>query len=79
MGRPAQRVIFDETISQQRVSRGLWRKPAGQPPPRYAAGLLYDAYLFLILIIECYFRHYSNNDQENWARTTMQELYKILE
>ena len=39
---------------------------------------LYDAYLYLILIIECYFRHYSNDDQENWARGAMQSMYRML-
>jgi aminoglycoside phosphotransferase (APT) family kinase protein len=48
-------------------------------PSQVRRRALYDTYLFLILIIECYFRHYPNNDQENWARTAIKELYKALE
>lgn len=41
--------------------------------------MLYDTYLYLILIIECYFRHYANNDQETWARGQIQEMFKLME
>ena len=40
--------------------------------------MLYNAYLILILIIECYFRHYPTNDQENWARKAIQDVWKFL-
>ncbi len=39
---------------------------------------VYDAYLFLIMIVECYFRHYPTNDQENWSRSSIKELLKKL-
>jgi len=29
---------------------------------------LYDIYLFLIMVIECYYRKYETDHQENWAR-----------
>jgi len=47
-------------------------------PGRARRRRLYDAYVFLIMIIECYFRHYPTNDQENWARATMREIYQDL-
>lgn len=47
-------------------------------PTRRRRRLLYDVYLFLILIIECYFRHYPNHDQENWARSVLPNLFSQL-
>lgn len=37
---------------------------------------LYNIYLYLIMVIECYFRKYENNRQEKWAR---QKLIQELE
>ena len=39
---------------------------------------LYDIYLFLIMIIECYFRKYDTNKQENWAREKLKAELEIL-
>jgi aminoglycoside phosphotransferase (APT) family kinase protein len=39
---------------------------------------LYDVYLFLIMIIECYFRKYENNQQENWSREKLKGELEIL-
>ena len=39
---------------------------------------LYNIYLFLIMVIECYYRGYPNKDQENWARGMLsQELMNL--
>jgi len=39
---------------------------------------LYNVYLFLIMVIECTYRHYPNHDQENWARVRLaEELNKL--
>lgn len=35
--------------------------------------LLYNIYLWLIMIIECSFRKYETNDQENWVRPKLDE------
>ncbi len=34
---------------------------------------LYNLYLYLIMIIECYYRYYPTQDQENWARARLDE------
>jgi aminoglycoside phosphotransferase (APT) family kinase protein len=40
--------------------------------------VLYNIYLFLIMVIEPYYREYKTKDQENWARVQLQkELSKI--
>lgn len=39
---------------------------------------LYDIYLFLIMIIECYYRKYDNDRQENWAREKFKSELEIL-
>ena len=39
---------------------------------------LYNAYLFLIMIIETYYRRYDNDWQINWATDRMNELLKVL-
>jgi aminoglycoside phosphotransferase (APT) family kinase protein len=39
---------------------------------------LYNVYLFLIMVIECTYRHYPTQDQENWARIRLaEELDKL--
>ncbi len=40
--------------------------------------ILYNIYLFLIMIIECYYRHYPTKQQENWAREQLSaQLHKL--
>lgn len=39
---------------------------------------LYNIYLYLIMIIECYFRKYDTNQQENWARQKLITELEIL-
>jgi aminoglycoside phosphotransferase (APT) family kinase protein len=39
---------------------------------------MYDIYLFLIMIIECSYRKYETNKQENWAREKLKNELKIL-
>jgi aminoglycoside phosphotransferase (APT) family kinase protein len=40
--------------------------------------LLYNGYLFLIMVIECYYRAYETKDQENWARKRLNETLEGL-
>lgn len=40
---------------------------------------LYNVYLFLIMVIECTFRHYPTHDQENWARIRLNEELNQLQ
>jgi len=37
-------------------------------PDKKLRRVLYNLYLYLIMIIECYYRKYETKDQENWAR-----------
>lgn len=39
---------------------------------------LYNIYLYLIMIIECYFRKYETDQQENWARQKLITEMEIL-
>jgi len=39
---------------------------------------LYNAYLYLIMVIECTYRKYETPDQENWARPRLAETLKSL-
>ncbi len=41
--------------------------------------ILYNIYLFLIMVIECTYRHYPTQDQENWARLQLQNQFQKLE
>jgi aminoglycoside phosphotransferase (APT) family kinase protein len=40
--------------------------------------VLYDLYLFLIMIIECYYRKYETQQQEHWARNKLIAELEIL-
>jgi len=40
--------------------------------------ILYNIYLFLIMVIECTYRHYTTQDQENWARQQLQDQFEKL-
>lgn len=40
--------------------------------------MLYNSYLYLIMIIECYYRHFDNQNQENWARARLAEMIDWL-
>jgi hypothetical protein len=43
--------------------------PHARPPRRSSQRrILYNIYLFLIMVIECYYREYETPDQENYAR-----------
>jgi aminoglycoside phosphotransferase (APT) family kinase protein len=39
---------------------------------------LYNIYLYLIMVIECYFRKYENDRQEKWARQKLIQELEIL-
>jgi len=40
--------------------------------------ILYKIYLFLIMVIECSYRQYDNDNQEKWARVQLEESFKNL-
>lgn len=39
---------------------------------------LYKIYLFLIMVIECSYRHYGNDNQEKWARVQLSNSFVAL-
>ena len=41
--------------------------------------ILYNIYLWLIMIIECTYRQYETKDQENWIRPKLVEEFEKLE
>jgi len=48
-------------------------------PARQCRRTLYNIYLFLIMVIECYYRHYEDNGQEMWAREQLCQQLERLE
>jgi aminoglycoside phosphotransferase (APT) family kinase protein len=47
-------------------------------PNQVLRRMLYNAYLYLIMIIECTFRRYPTHDQENWSRERLAETLNAL-
>ena len=39
---------------------------------------LYNIYLLLIMVIECYYRQYQTQDQETWARGVLAQEMAAL-
>ena len=39
---------------------------------------LYNVYLYLIMIIEVYYRRYPTSDQENWATAQLEKVLTEL-
>ena len=73
-GDPLIEVFFMDMDAQGACSQGYNEDMLSRPAQRMRR-LLYNAYLFLIMIIECYYRHYPTDDQEKWVRV---ELDKVL-
>jgi aminoglycoside phosphotransferase (APT) family kinase protein len=56
-----------------------YAKPMLQTPSQQVRRTLYNVYLFLIMVIETYYRQYPTNGQETWARGKLsEELAKLL-
>ena len=47
-------------------------------PSQVIRRTLYNVYLFLIMVIECTYRHYPKNDQEIWARSRLIDEFSKL-
>lgn len=77
---PLIEVIFSKLMGPaQNYIEGFDGKILGTPNENRRR-MLYNAYLELIMIIECYYRYYPTQDQENWARGLLdQELQKLEE
>lgn len=52
--------------------------PVLDTPSQYTRRALYSLYLFLIMVIECYYRQYPSNGQEMWAREQLAKTITAL-
>jgi len=52
--------------------------PVLDTPAQRTRRTLYSLYLFLIMVIECYYRQYPNNGQELWAREQLANTVDAL-
>jgi aminoglycoside phosphotransferase (APT) family kinase protein len=52
--------------------------PMLDTPARQTCRLLYNVYLWLIMVIECYYRAYENDHQEKWAREQLARDLNLL-
>ena len=76
-GDPLMEVIFGPFNPIDPFIQGYGAKLLETPNQRTRRAL-YNAYLYLIMVIECYYRQYTNKDQENWARGMLDgELKKL--
>jgi aminoglycoside phosphotransferase (APT) family kinase protein len=48
-------------------------------PAQQTRRALYNLYLFLIMVIECRYRRYATDDQENWARGKLADVIAKLQ
>ena len=75
VGRPADGVPISHTGDYAGVRVRL-RPSLLESPTAFVRRTLYNLYLYLIMVIECSYRHYDTDDQERWAR---QQLAADLE
>jgi aminoglycoside phosphotransferase (APT) family kinase protein len=71
-GDPLIEVIFMNLDPRSNFVQGYGEDMLGTPAQQKRR-MLYNIYLYLIMIIECYCRLYQNQDQENWARARLDE------
>lgn len=76
-GDPLMENIFNSLETDSNYMQGYGASLLASPQARRRR-LLYNAYFYLVLIIECPFRKYETNDQENWARPRLEETLKAL-
>jgi aminoglycoside phosphotransferase (APT) family kinase protein len=76
-GDPLMEYIFHNLEPDSNYIQGYGAALLASPTARRRR-LLYNAYFYLVLIIECPFRKYETDDQENWARPRLEETLKAL-
>jgi aminoglycoside phosphotransferase (APT) family kinase protein len=74
-GDPLIEVIFADANPQSNAVMGFGQ-PLLSSEDQVRRRLLYTAYLYLIMVIECYYRRYKDHWQENWAREQLDLLLK---
>lgn len=76
-GDPLMEVIFSNLDPSSAYIQG-YRTNLLATPNQRRRRLLYNAYLYLIMVIECTYRKYETNDQENWTRPKLEETLNAL-
>lgn len=77
-GDPLMEVNFGAFGVQPALVRGYGVDLLTQPGGKERRAL-YNIYLWLVMIIECTYRRYETQDQENWARMKLIEELQILQ
>jgi hypothetical protein len=71
-GDPLTEGIFVDMNPESQAVQGFGQEILASPASRMRR-LLYNIYLHLIMVIECPYRRYPNQDQENWIRPVLAE------
>jgi aminoglycoside phosphotransferase (APT) family kinase protein len=74
---PLIEMIFMDLDPNSPAAAG-YGEPLFKDPAQITRRLLYNAYLYLIMVIECTYRKYPNQDQENWARPRLRNVLQQL-
>jgi aminoglycoside phosphotransferase (APT) family kinase protein len=77
-GDPLMEVNFDAFGTHPALVEGYGVDLLASPAAKTRRSL-YSIYLWLIMVIECSYRQYENNDQENWSRGKLLDAMQQLE
>ena len=77
-GDPLIEVFFMDMNADATVQPGLRGGICSAARLKKTRRLLYNAYLYLIMIIECYYRRYPTDDQEKWVRVEFDKILSAL-
>lgn len=75
---PLMEVNFRAWQPDSAFGRGYYGYPHPLTPAEQTRRTLYNIYLYLVMIIECYVRQYPTSDQENWAREQLDNALNAL-
>ena len=76
-GDPLIEAIFGDLKPDSQAVQGFGADVLSSPTQQ-TRRRLYNAYLFLIMVIECSYRHYATNDQETWVRPLLTQVLDQL-
>lgn len=76
-GDPLIEAIFGDMNPDSPAVQG-YGCPVLSTPEQQTRRQLYNAYLYLIMVIECAYRHYPTGDQETWARPKLAQTLEVL-
>lgn len=66
-------------LARESVAKEGYGKPMLETPAQCTRRMLYNIYVYLIMVIECYYRLYPTQDQENWIRPKLAAELDALE